>query len=196
MSKTMKGDLSMRKVIFISAPSGAGKTTVRKAIADTIGSYFNNNIAKIEIDAMYKEINPNFRAKNHLEIWKKARENTGHLIKEKLNEGTEAIFVVGNTIFSEQRMQEVLTPIQYEDEVDFIHITLAPTRSELARRLKKRRGSVPKWIDSHLAERQPYLDAKWTNIIDNSKMTPEQTVKAIYEVIKNGRTMESFFENE
>ncbi|MBP3950876.1 AAA family ATPase [Bacillus suaedae] len=186
----------MRKVIFISAPSGAGKTTVRKTLDETIASNFNNNIFKIEIDAMYKEINPNFRAKNHLEIWKKARENTGHLIKEKLDEGTEAIFVVGNTIFSDQRMQEVLKPIQAEDGVEFIHITLAPTRSELARRLKKRRGSVPKWIDSHLAEREPYLEAKWTNVIDNSKMTPEQTVTAIYEVIKYGRTMKSFFEDE
>ncbi|GAE33088.1 AAA family ATPase [Halalkalibacter akibai] len=178
----------MKTVVFVSAPSGAGKSTMRKVVPKVLENHFQNGIAGIEIDDIYRFLDPEFKAKHHLEVWKAARESTGHLANGLLKGNIDVVFIFGNTIFSEEQVKDVRKNIESMN-VAFYHITLAPTRDTLAKRLVKRQSTVPDWLDSHLAERQPYVEANWTNVIDNSNLTPEETVQAIYELMIVGKEM-------
>lgn len=182
----------MKTVVLVSGPSGSGKSTMRRVLKQTLGTRFNNRIAGVEIDDIYRFIDPRFNANNHLEIWRMARESTGHLVRGMLLGEIDSVFIFGNTIFSNEQIEDVLKNIIIEDQVSFYHVTLAPSRETVASRLKKRQQSVPDWIDSHLAERQPYLKEKWTTLIDNSKITPEETLEAIYKVVEKKEDMKHF----
>ena len=178
-----------KKIVLVSGSSGVGKSTLRLILRNQLGENFNNRIAGIDIDDVYCFVDPKFAAPNYLELWKKARQNTGFLTTSLLRNDTEAVFIFSNTIFSKDQVNDILNEVQVEDQVDIFHITLAPSRDTVAERLKKRQYSVPIWLDEHLAERQPHLNEDWTILINNSKLTPEQTLEAIYEIIKKGNIM-------
>ncbi|ARK29745.1 AAA family ATPase [Halalkalibacter krulwichiae] len=182
----------MKTVVLISGPSGSGKSTMRRILKQTLGHRFNDRIAGVEVDDIYRFIDPRFNAKNYLEIWQMARESTGHLARGMLLTKIDAVFIFGNTLFSDESVEDVLKNIKLDEEVKFYHVTLAPTRDTVASRLKKRQHSVPDWLDDHLAERQPYITTKWTNVIDNSQITPEETLKAIYKIIEHNKDMNHF----
>ncbi len=182
----------MKTVVFISGPSGSGKSTMRKILKQTLGSHFNNRIAGVEVDDIYRFIDPHFNAKNHLEIWRMARESTGHLANGMLKSEIDSVFIFGNTIFSDEQLQDVMKNIHSEHEIKYFHMTLSPNLEALQERLKKRQKTVPDWLGSHLAERQPFLHAKWTNVIDNTTKTPEETLEKIYKLIEKNKDMKSF----
>lgn len=179
----------MKTVVFVSGPSGAGKSTMRKVILNTSGHPNYKHIAGVEIDDIYRFLDPEFRAADYSEVWKVARESTGHLVKGMLKGSVEVVFIFGNTIFSKEQVEEIQKHILLPQKITYYHITLTPSRDTLNERLVKRESKVPDWFGYQLSERQPFLEAEWTNVIDNSKQTPEETVAAIYEVLENGKTM-------
>src|SRR5690606_4379674 len=174
----------MRKtVVLISGPSGIGKTTLRLLLRNELGKYYNNKIAGIDIDNIYGFIDPSFVAPDYLEIWKKARQNTGTLANGFLNSDIDVVFIFGNTIFRKDQVDDVLSNIK--SDVVTHHITLYANRDTLAERLKKRQYAVPRWITEHLAEREPFLNEPWTTFNDKSNHSPERTLQIIHQIIKN-----------
>ncbi|GAE33078.1 hypothetical protein JCM9157_65 [Halalkalibacter akibai JCM 9157] len=162
---------------------------MRKIILNSLGHPYYKQIAGIEIDDIYRFLDPEFRAADYSEVWKQARESTGSLANGMLNGSVEIVFIFGNTIFSEEQVEDIKKHIKVPQDIAFYHITLAPARDKLHERLVERESTVPEWLDYQLAERQPFLGAEWTNVIDNSWQTPEETVAVIYNIMEQGNTM-------
>ena len=172
-----------KTLVLVSGPSGVGKSTLRLQLRNELGKYFDNKIAGIDVDDVYCFIDPKFSAPNYMELWEKARKNTGSIARQLLNNGIDVVFVFGNTIFKEEQILDILGEVQLDAPVNILHFTLSPNRAALEKRLIKRQYSVPLWLDDHLAERRPYLNEQWTHLLDTSDMTPEQTLTYIYENI-------------
>lgn len=181
--------MMQKTLVLVSGPSGVGKSTLRLHLRNELGKYFDNKIAGIDVDDVYCFIDPKFSAPNYMELWEKARKNTGSIARQLLNNGMDVVFVFGNTIFKEDQVLDILSEVQLEAPVNILHFTLSPSRAALEKRLIKRQYSVPLWLDDHLAERRPYLNEQWTHLLDTSDMTPEQTLTYIYENIYLNPTM-------
>ncbi|OLN22141.1 hypothetical protein BTO30_11240 [Domibacillus antri] len=175
----------MKKIVFVSGASGVGKTTLCEILTSQIGPSYNDEIAGIDMDEVYKFVDRGFCSPHGDRLYKLARVNTGSLTNNFLQNGIHTVFIFGIEIYNKKRVKDVLDCVKIDEKTHVYHFTLTPPKKKIVERLKKRQKYVPEWFHMHLLEREYYYNAKWTIPIDNSNMTPRETLGIILKKIKS-----------
>ncbi|QKS70360.1 hypothetical protein FLK61_26765 [Paenalkalicoccus suaedae] len=176
----------MEKLIVISGPSAAGKSTLAPLFKEGLDREDYLRSWVIELDLLFLMLDPTYTYEDPYVVWSEARKQASILLKS-LHPKTEnlPIYVLGSTIFSPAAVAQLLEEL-VEEDILFYHFTLAPSIDALKERFIKRQSEVPDWILSHLQERVPYLHEPWTTVIDTSTLTPAQTRDMIESHVKQG----------
>ncbi|OMP66345.1 ATP-binding cassette domain-containing protein [Domibacillus epiphyticus] len=182
----------MKKIVFVSGASGAGKTTLCEILTSQVGPLYNDEIAGIDMDEVYKFVDRGFCSPHGDRLYKLARQNTGCLTNNFLKNRIHTVFIFGIEIYNKQRVNDVLDFVQMDEKTQVYHFTLTPPKKKIIERLIKRQNHVPRWFQMHFLEREYYYDAKWTIPIDNSHMTPHETLSIILEKIKSTNGIDYF----
>jgi cytidylate kinase len=154
-------------LVFISGSINSGKTTTSKLLADHI------NAAFINVDDLNDTI-PNFNLATDLD---KSMDLAIHAINECTRQGRD---VVANYVVRERDFNRFEHEIEAQPQ---IVITLAP-RLEVAQN-KRGDRQLTDWEVSRIKHHYDtgIASPKFGHIIDNSELTPEQTVDRILEII-------------
>jgi nucleoside-triphosphatase THEP1 len=182
----------VKKIVFVSGASGVGKTTLCEILTTQIGPSYNDEIAGIDMDEVYKFVDRRFRSPHGGRLYKLARHNTGCLTNNFLKNGIHTVFIFGIEIYNKLRVNDVLEYVQIDEQTLVYHFTLTPPKRKIIERLLKRQNHVPEWFHMHLLEREYYYDAKWTIPIDNSNLTPRKTMDIIMEKIQKTQGTDYF----
>ncbi|OES46723.1 hypothetical protein [Domibacillus iocasae] len=183
----------MKKIVFISGASGAGKTTLCEVLTTRISPAYRYEIAGIDMDEVYKFVDRRFSSRYGEQLYKLARQNTGSLTNNFLQNGIHTVFIFGIEVYNKQYVREVLACVEMDAQTQVYHFTLTPPKSKIIERLMKRQNKVPHWFHMHLLERQHYYDAKWTVPIDNSSLTPPETIDIILQKVIKTKGTDAFF---
>lgn len=110
-----------------------------------------------------------------------------------LRAGFDWVAIGSNGLWDETQVREFVEPF-VADGLCVHHITLDPGLDELVRRTATRQAgrnlasdarNTPESIELQLARcRENY--GPWTHVIDNSALTPAETVVAIHDAVENG----------
>jgi hypothetical protein len=179
-----------RKTVLLSGACGAGKTTamrlIRRHFLPTLGE-----TAVIDVDQVYTMVDPDYsipfpEAESY---WSLARRQCALLAHAYLSGGFGLVVIGGNSLYQKDRLNEILGALLAVSAV--YHLTLDPDPEVIQRRIQARRSPLdaqktPEWIDQHVRYMRAYYEP-WTARIDNSALSPEETVQAIQRTILEDR---------
>jgi deoxyadenosine/deoxycytidine kinase len=102
----------------------------------------------------------------------------------------------GNSVYQKERLNEILGTLLEVSEIH--HVTLDADPEVIKQRILARNEALddiktPEWVDSHVRYMRDHYEA-WTARIDNSALSPDETVKAIYHAVlcNKGRLTQRF----
>ncbi len=182
----------MTVVAIVSGACGSGKSTTLVRMRPLLGPRVGE-VATIETDAVYMMIDPTFSIPwpEAGRYWEIAVRNTSKMVLEFAGQGFDWIAVGSNALHEPAVIADFVAPLQSAG-LDVRHITLDPTLECVQERVAGRGGGppdekkTPEWLALHVAwMRERY--GPWTSRIDNSDMTPDETVEAIYEAVLAGK---------
>jgi hypothetical protein len=99
--------------------------------------------------------------------------------------GFSTVLVVGNSLHERNAIRPFLG---LGPSVEVSHVTLDPSLDTLVDRMAIRGDpdKTPEWLQAHVDYMRPHYTG-WTFTIDNSDMTPQQTLDAVVSVVTNGK---------
>jgi shikimate kinase len=186
-----------RKTIFLSGACGCGKTAamqlMRRHLLPVLGE-----TAVIDVDGVYTMVDPDYSVPfPEAEVyWSLARRQCVVLATSYFACGFEVVVIGGNSVYQKDRLNENLERLLEVSEV--YHVTLDPSPEVIKQRIQARDHALdniktPEWIDAHVRYMREYYE-DWTARIDNSALSPDETVQAIYEAVlsNKGRLTQRF----
>jgi hypothetical protein len=185
------------KTILLSGACGSGKTSamqlMRKYLLPNLG-----DTAVIDVDRVYTMVDPDYwipfpEAEAY---WSLARRQCALLAKSYFVSGFGGVVIGGNSVHQKDRLNEILGTLLEVSEIH--HVTLDPDPEMIKQRILARSGAhddikTPEWVDSHVRYMREHYEA-WTARIDNSALSPDETVQAIYHAVlcNRGRLTQNF----
>jgi thymidylate kinase len=179
-----------RKTVLLSGACGAGKTSAMRLIRRHLLPILGET-AVIDVDHVYMMVDPDYsipfpEAETY---WSLARRQCALLAKTYLCSGFGAAVIGGNSIYQKDRLNEMLEMLLEVSEV--YHLTLDPDPEVIKRRILARSSpedgmKTPEWIDAHVCYMREHYEP-WTACIDNSSLSPDETVQAIHRAILENR---------
>ncbi|GAB3422031.1 hypothetical protein GCM10027569_52480 [Flindersiella endophytica] len=184
----------MKRVVVISGAIGVGKSetlrSMRGTLIDVVGE-----VAVLESDQFYMMIDPHWRCPpDRIERY---YEVSGRLLQQTamgfLRSGFSWVAIASNGHWKQQAARELVRPFHLEN-AGVHHITLDPGEEILRQRIAQRSKAAREAVDGQRAAeavdmlvevRQALGD--WTHVVDNSRLTPEATARAIHDAIDHGR---------
>lgn len=176
--------MSVGRTILLTGAMGSGKSALLSLGYRTKTAYLGKT-ASIDTDVMSMMIDPTFELADedrHLDL-------TGYqcwmLTKSFLEAGFETVIIGGNGFHTpEEGLNDMVSFLLTAGEV--FHVTLDPSTEETQRRVAHRGSAIgPNALADHvqwMRDRQ----RPWTCRIDNTQMTPEQTLGEIAARIRQG----------
>jgi hypothetical protein len=121
--------------------------------------------------------------------WSLARQQSAVLAASYFANGFGVVVIGGNSVYQTDRLNEILDPLLEVSEV--YHVTLDPSPEAIKQRIRARSHPLdaiktPEWIESHVRYMRQYYE-DWTARIDNSALSPAETVQAIGDVVLSGQ---------
>ncbi len=169
--------------LLLSGGSGAGKSTIALLAA----YFFRQRIgetAALSTDEFYRMFDPHWTANNR-DWWRLAWEHCLASARWLLQNGVRLVVIEGNGLYAREQVVGVLQAVG--PLASIYHVTLEITLEAATERLRLRGdlerhppGFVAGWLD--LIRQHRYT---WTQVIDTSAKTPEQTLEAIYNYMVN-----------
>lgn len=171
------------RTILLSGACGAGKSSIALLGYRRLSAAWGPT-ATLDTDTLYGMVDP------HWELPYEERRNdlvphqVGLLASSFLEAGFATMLVLGNALHTPSEL-DVFLPALLE-RGDVFHVTLDPSLEEIVRRVAARGGDkTPEWLATHVAWMRDRYEP-WTCRIDNSTLTPSQTVDRIAEEIDGG----------
>src|ERR1051326_3679182 len=171
-----------RKTVLLRGACGAGKTSAMRLIRRHLRPVLGE-IAVIDVDHVYMMVDPDYsipfpEAETY---WSLARRQCALLAKAYLSSGFGAAVIGGNSLYQKDRLNEILEILLEVSAV--YHLTLDPDPEVIKRRIPGRSSpedetKTPEWIETHVRYMRDYYEP-WTARIDNSLLSPDETVQAI-----------------
>jgi len=183
-------------VVIISGGSGSGKTEtlkkMRRALAGRAGE-----VATLETDTFYTMIDPEWsidwpEAENY---FRTALDMVARTALGLMDSGFEWLAIGSNGLYERETVHSFIAPFRDDARARIHHVTLDPGVETVQARIAKRNASedaikTPDWLASQVKWfRERY--GNWTHVIDNSKLTPEETAVAIHEAVCRGHGLSS-----
>jgi thymidylate kinase len=185
------------KTVLLSGACGAGKTTtmrlIRRHFLPTLGE-----TAVIDVDQVYTMVDPDYSISfpEAETYWRLARRQCAGLAQAYYSSGFGVVVIGGNSLYQKDRLNEILEPLLGVSAV--YHFTLDPAPAVIQRRIRARSSPVdgvktPEWIEQHVRYMRAYYEP-WTTCIDNSSLSPDETVQALHQAIgeNKGRLTQLF----
>jgi hypothetical protein len=182
----------MKRVVMISGAIGVGKSetlrSMRETLIDVVGE-----IAVLESDQFYMMIDPHWtcppdRLERYYEV-------AGQLLRETalgfLRCGFDWVAIATNGHWRQPSAREFVRPFPLENACVH-HITLDPGEEILRQRIAQRSKAAGQAVEEQQSVAVDMLGkvrqelGTWTHVVDNSKLTPEATVRAIHDAIDRG----------
>ena len=182
----------MKRVVLISGAIGVGKSatlrSMRETLADLVGE-----IAGLESDQFYTMIDPHWTCPpDRLDRYYTV---SGQLLRQTalgfLRSGFAWVAIASNGHWKQQRAREFVQPFLLESACVH-HITLDPGEEILRQRIAQRARAAGQDVDEQQAAAVDMLGkvrqalGPWTHVVDNSQLTPAETVQAIHDAIDRG----------
>jgi hypothetical protein len=147
--------------------------------------------AVIDVDRVYTMADPDYsvpfpKAETY---WSLARRQCALLARSYFASGFGVVVIGGNSVYQKDRLNEILETLLRVSEIH--HITLDPDLEVIKQRILARSGAfddtkTPDWIESHVRYMREHYEP-WTARIDNSALSPDETVQAIYHAVVGNR---------
>lgn len=158
---------------------------MRQVLRDRVGE-----VATLETDTFYMMIDPTWsipwpEAKKYFEV---ALRNLVSTATNLVEAGFEWVAVGSNGLNEKEPVRAFVDLFRDGVSTDIHHITLDPGVEAVQKRIKNRadpldESKTNEWLESQLLWfRERYGD--WTHVIDNQRMTPEETALAIQEAVE------------
>jgi hypothetical protein len=166
---------------------GAGKSALMAIGYRTLEAHWGPTAA-IDQDVMLRMVDPKWELADeeqarHFELtgW-----HSWRLARSFLARGFECVIIGGNGLHSpEEGLNDLITLLLTVGDV--YHVTLDPSLQEIQRRVTHRGSDV---IPDSLAEHVEWMRARyrdWTCRVDNTSMTPDETLAEIAARIRRGQ---------
>jgi predicted kinase len=167
--------------ILLSGAPGTGKSTIQRLAP----SYFRGRLgeaAAIGTDEIYTIVDPDWSQTN--EYWKQmARDNCILLARNLFSQGVRVVLIGGNDLYTKQVVNVYLSALLPLSTV--FHFTL-DARLEVAVDRVARRGDLDahpaEWLAEWLEHVREHIST-WTQVVDTTYLTPEQTLELIYQKV-------------
>ena len=176
--------------ILLSGAPGAGKSTIQRRAP----GYFRTRLgatAALGTDEIYTLVDPDWSMAD--ETWHQiARDNCILLAKSFFQHGFRLVVIAGNALYTRSNVNEYLAALLPISAI--YHFTLDAHLDAVVERVRAR-GDLdthsPDWLASWLDQIRSHY-AHWTQLIDTSDLTVEQTLDTIYTHIRlqHGRLTE------
>lgn len=179
-----------RKTILLSGACGSGKTSAMRLMRQRFLPVLGET-AVIDVDLVYMMVDPDYSIPfpEAEAYWSLARSQCALLTRSYFASGFEVVVIEGNSVYQKDRLNAILLPLLQVSEV--YHVTLDPSPEAIKDRIAARRhphdtNKTPEWIDGHIRYMREYYE-EWTARIDNSALTPTETVDAIYDAVRSNK---------
>ncbi len=189
-----------KKLIVIAGPNGSGKSTVIYAAREYLKGRYGE-VAAFELDDILCFIHNDWDAWgkefgkeriDNMPYTKISLSNAAVLVNNFFDKSFTVVLLAGDILASKMLMAAFSDMI--DNEIEIYHLILDPGDVIIIPRLKKRyetNGADPRKIETTLNHLQKTHDSMRAAIgpgtihLDNSKLTPEQTLDLIMENTKN-----------
>ena len=173
----------MARTILLSGACGAGKTTLMtlgyRALERHLGA-----TATIDTDTILMMVDPRWELTHEERRLDLAGYQSWLLVKTFLADGFDTVILGGNGLHTPEEINELVERLV--EVGDVFHVTLDPDLGEIERRVAERGGDK---TNDWLAEHVGWMKAKygdWTCRIDNTSLSPEDTVVELAARIERG----------
>lgn len=170
--------------ILISGAPGSGKSTVQSRAPYFFRARFGETAA-MSVDQFYRMFDPQWTTNNR-DWWTLAMANCLGLAVNLFQAGVQIVVIEGNGLYTKEAVNEVLHSLLPLSTV--YHFTLDAQLEVVTARIRER-GDIdmhpPDWLTTWLDHIRSFY-ADWTQVIDTSTLTPEETLEAIARHIANG----------
>ena len=166
----------MATAILLSGACGAGKTTIlqlgHRALFEAFG-----RAATLDTDWFLMLVDPRWELTHEERDIDLMVRQCALLAASFFEAGFETVVIGGNALHTRSEFDGLVEGLR--PHADVHHVTLDPSLDEIVRRVEARGGDkTPDWLATHVAwMREKY--GEWTSVIDNSTMTPQETVQVI-----------------
>jgi hypothetical protein len=174
------------KVVLVVGPCGAGKTSalarMRALLVGRVGE-----VAVLETDTIYTMIDPTWSAYNARRAAMCAHV-TAATAAQFVEEGCDWVVVGSNGLQDREGVAEFVGRLP--DYADVLHLFLDPSTAAVQARIEARAhpldiDKTPEWLAGNVAWMRSYHRPE-SGRIDNTDLTVDQTVEAIFEAVNSG----------
>ncbi len=164
--------------ILLSGAPGTGKSAVQRLAPGYFRDRFGE-AASIGTDEIYTIVDPDWSQTN--EHWKEiARDNCILLVRNLFLHGIRVVLIGGNDLYTQLVVNQFLAALLPTSAV--FHFTLDAQLEVVVQRVGQR-GDLPshpaEWLAGWLDHIRTHY-AAWTQVIDTSYLTPEETLEIIH----------------
>lgn len=176
----------MPKVVMVVGACGAGKTSALAHMRRVLGSRVGE-VAVLETDTTYMMIDPTWAHYNERYIGL-ARRMAGRVAAEFVREGFDWIAVGSNALQGQGSIDEFVA--QLPDGLEVYQVFLDPSLAVVRARIAVRGypfddRKTPEWLEENVTWMRSFHDSS-SALIDNSDLSVDETINAIYESVKAG----------
>jgi broad-specificity NMP kinase len=170
--------------ILLSGAPGTGKSTVQARAPYFFRARLGESAA-IGTDELYTIFDPRWTNDNR-HWWKLALGSCACVTRYLFQQGLHVVLIASNGLYTSEDVNAVLTELLPVSAV--YHITLDVSLDVVVDRVRQRGDLAehpPEWLAAWLDHIRPYY-AEWTQVIDTSNLTPDETLEQIYQHIVQG----------
>jgi hypothetical protein len=169
--------------LLLSGACGAGKSTMLQLGYRAWHAAFGAT-ATFDTDTLLMMVDPRWELTHEERRLGLLFEQCGLLAASFQRAGFDGVVIGGNALHTPEEINPLIE--QLLDAGGVAHVTLDPSLEEIERRVEARGGDkTPEWLASHVSwMRERY--APWTCRIDNSTLTPEETLGEIVARTRSG----------
>lgn len=165
------------RTILISGGIGTGKTTLRRAAPSHFRTRFGETAA-IDLDDIYTLIDPEWTQEN--EEWGPISCNAAALLAQHFFlHSFQVVVLTGNGLYHPEVNNLFLKALLPHSQI--FHFTLAPALEAVIARVRQR-GDIEEHPPGMLADWLELVRSHcglWTHVIDNTHLTPQETLDVI-----------------
>lgn len=175
------------RLVFLSGACGAGKTAVLSLGLLRMRAAFGGDVAAVDTDRVSMFIDPlwEVRYPEAEPYWELAGRQWILLARSYFEFGFAAVIIGGNGVWQRENVMRVAAAVA--DLADTYHVSLDPSldviRDRIARRGDDRSDD---WLRTHVEWMRERYAEGWTYVIDNSAMTPDETLDAVVAAVNSG----------
>ena len=189
--RTMRHAARAPRLVFLSGACGSGKTAVLELGYHALKAAFAGDTAAIDTDRVWMFIDPRweFRHPDNERHAALTRQQWALLARSFFEFGFAAVIIGGNAVWHLESVAEVADSLR--DVAEIYHVTLDPSWEVICDRVE-RRGDGNKsreWLRTHVDWMRGHYAEGWTHVVDNSTMTPEETLAAVVAAVESGEAV-------